>query len=65
MPDPENEYLRNTHSALTKKVGGFNKTYEEFSSSMADESYAKNVHNALTKKVGGFTKTYDEFQLEA
>jgi hypothetical protein len=64
MPDPENEYLRNTHSALTKKVGGFNKTYEEFSSSMADESYAKNVHNALTKKVGGFTKTYESTGLK-
>jgi hypothetical protein len=60
IQDPE--YVKKVHKALTDKVGGFNKSLEEFTASLSDEKYVSNVYKALSDKVDGFSKTPEQFK---
>jgi hypothetical protein len=55
-------YRQNVYKALKAKVGGFDKSEEEFNNALNDPNYQKNVYKALKAKVGGFDKSEEEFK---
>ena len=55
-------YRQNVYKALKAKVGGFDKSEEEFNNALNDPNYQKNVYKALKSKVGGFDKSEEEFR---
>jgi hypothetical protein len=55
------ESLRNIHYNLTKKINGWDMSFEDFAKSMEDASVRHNVNNSLKVYFPGYSATDEEF----